>query len=193
MLTLSTISLDSRTDLPKVRYATALDWFLLMSFFYCIATLLEFAGVHYFTKVSFIFYDFNQKRGKCRYSVPITTKWRLHPLREFDWRWIFFVYVFHTNIIFIITNTINKYLKKIQIKLGIFFQINIFQKLIRYDLLNFNNTLCILYKKLIIIAPETWLFVPFFKLANCSFSRCAFGIFMIVLLACVGGLCVWNF
>lgn len=44
-------SLDSRTDLPKVKYATALDWFLLMSFFYCIATLLEFAGVHYFTKV----------------------------------------------------------------------------------------------------------------------------------------------
>lgn len=44
-------SLDSRTDLPKVRYATALDWFLLMSFLYCIATLLEFAGVHYFTKV----------------------------------------------------------------------------------------------------------------------------------------------
>lgn len=51
VLTLSTISLDSRTDLPKVRYATALDWFLLMSFFYCIATILEFAGVHYFTKV----------------------------------------------------------------------------------------------------------------------------------------------
>ncbi|RZF33208.1 hypothetical protein LSTR_LSTR009753 [Laodelphax striatellus] len=51
VLTLSTISLDSRTDLPKVKYATALDWFLLMSFFYCIATLLEFAGVHYFTKV----------------------------------------------------------------------------------------------------------------------------------------------
>ncbi|XP_076749781.1 gamma-aminobutyric acid receptor subunit alpha-2 isoform X3 [Xylocopa sonorina] len=51
VLTLSTISLDSRTDLPKVSYATALDWFLLMSFGYCIATLLEFAGVHYFTKV----------------------------------------------------------------------------------------------------------------------------------------------
>lgn len=51
-MTLSTISLDSRTDLPKVRYATALDWFLLMSFGYCIATLLEFAGVHYFTKVT---------------------------------------------------------------------------------------------------------------------------------------------
>ncbi|XP_065350484.1 gamma-aminobutyric acid receptor subunit alpha-6-like [Cloeon dipterum] len=53
VLTLSTISLDSRKDLPKVKYATALDWFLLMSFFYCIATLLEFAGVHYFTKVGY--------------------------------------------------------------------------------------------------------------------------------------------
>lgn len=51
VLTLSTISLDSRTDLPKVHYATALDWFLLMSFAYCMSTLLEFAGVHYFTKV----------------------------------------------------------------------------------------------------------------------------------------------
>ncbi|XP_011501321.1 PREDICTED: gamma-aminobutyric acid receptor alpha-like [Ceratosolen solmsi marchali] len=51
VLTLSTINLDSRKDLPKVKYATALDWFLLMSFGYCIATLLEFAGVHYFTKV----------------------------------------------------------------------------------------------------------------------------------------------
>ncbi|KAK3910973.1 Gamma-aminobutyric acid receptor subunit alpha-6 [Frankliniella fusca] len=51
VLTLSTISLDSRKDLPKVRHATALDWFLLMSFLYCIATLLQFAAVHYFTKV----------------------------------------------------------------------------------------------------------------------------------------------
>ncbi len=51
MLTLSTIALESRTDLPKVHYATALDWFIICSFAYCIATLLEFAGVHYFTKV----------------------------------------------------------------------------------------------------------------------------------------------
>ncbi|OXA53155.1 Gamma-aminobutyric acid receptor subunit alpha-6 [Folsomia candida] len=51
VLTLSTISLDSRTDLPKVHYATALDWFLLACFGYCMATLLEFSGVHYFTKI----------------------------------------------------------------------------------------------------------------------------------------------
>lgn len=51
VLTLSTIALDSRTGLPKVHYATALDWFIICSFLYCMASLLEFAGVHYFTKV----------------------------------------------------------------------------------------------------------------------------------------------
>ena len=51
VLTLSTIALDSRTGLPKVHYATALDWFIICSFLYCMASILEFAGVHYFTKV----------------------------------------------------------------------------------------------------------------------------------------------
>ena len=51
VLTLSTIALDSRTGLPKVHYATALDWFIICSFLYCMGSLLEFAGVHYFTKV----------------------------------------------------------------------------------------------------------------------------------------------
>ncbi|XP_023215415.1 gamma-aminobutyric acid receptor alpha-like [Centruroides sculpturatus] len=51
VLTLSTFGLDTRTDLPKVPYPTALDWFVIMSFMFVIATLLEFAGVHYFTKV----------------------------------------------------------------------------------------------------------------------------------------------
>ncbi len=36
----------------QVHYATALDWFIICSFGYCMASLLEFAGVHYFTKVS---------------------------------------------------------------------------------------------------------------------------------------------
>ncbi|XP_059080486.1 uncharacterized protein LOC131878512 [Tigriopus californicus] len=51
VLTLSTLSLESRTSLPKTHYATALDWFIICSFGYCVATLLEFAAVHYFTKV----------------------------------------------------------------------------------------------------------------------------------------------
>uniref|UniRef100_T1IP39 Neurotransmitter-gated ion-channel ligand-binding domain-containing protein n=1 Tax=Strigamia maritima TaxID=126957 RepID=T1IP39_STRMM len=51
VLTLSTFVLDTRNDLPKVHYPTALDWFVLMCFSFVIATLLEFAGVHYFTKI----------------------------------------------------------------------------------------------------------------------------------------------
>jgi len=53
VLTLSAISMDSRSDLPKVHYATALDWFIICSFLYCMASILEFAGVHYFTKVGY--------------------------------------------------------------------------------------------------------------------------------------------
>ncbi|XP_071043648.1 gamma-aminobutyric acid receptor subunit alpha-6-like isoform X2 [Parasteatoda tepidariorum] len=51
VLTLSTFGLDTKTDLPKVSYPTALDWFVGMCFTFVIATLLEFAGVHYFTKI----------------------------------------------------------------------------------------------------------------------------------------------
>ncbi|KAH9383456.1 hypothetical protein HPB48_024965 [Haemaphysalis longicornis] len=51
VLTLSTFGLDTRTDLPKVPYPTSLDWFVIMCFSFVIFTLLEFAGVHYFTKV----------------------------------------------------------------------------------------------------------------------------------------------
>ena len=28
-----------------------MDWFIICSFLYCLASILEFAGVHYFTKV----------------------------------------------------------------------------------------------------------------------------------------------
>nr|XP_046918958.1 gamma-aminobutyric acid receptor alpha-like [Dermatophagoides farinae] len=51
VLTLSTFGLDSRSDLPRVSYATALDWYTVMCFLFVVFTLLEFAGVHYFTKV----------------------------------------------------------------------------------------------------------------------------------------------
>ncbi|EFX89617.1 hypothetical protein DAPPUDRAFT_190742 [Daphnia pulex] len=53
VLTLSTLAMDTRTDLPKVHYATALDWFILITFGYCMASIIQFASVHYFTKVIF--------------------------------------------------------------------------------------------------------------------------------------------
>jgi gamma-aminobutyric acid receptor subunit alpha len=52
VLTLTTLQMDSRQNLPKVAYATALDWFVVMCFVFIIASMFEFAGVHYFTKVS---------------------------------------------------------------------------------------------------------------------------------------------
>ncbi|ELU08088.1 hypothetical protein CAPTEDRAFT_148064 [Capitella teleta] len=50
-LTLTTISMDTRNDVPRVAYATALDHFFIMCYVFVTATLLEFAGVHYFTKI----------------------------------------------------------------------------------------------------------------------------------------------
>jgi hypothetical protein len=43
--------MDTRDDLPKVHYATALDWFVIMCFAFVIGSLLQFAAVHYFTKI----------------------------------------------------------------------------------------------------------------------------------------------
>lgn len=54
VLTLSTLAMDTRTDLPKVHYATALDWFIFITFGYCMASIIQFASVHYFTKVILI-------------------------------------------------------------------------------------------------------------------------------------------
>ena len=45
--------MDTSKDLPKVSYATSLDWFVLLCFGFVIASVLEFAGVHYFTKLDY--------------------------------------------------------------------------------------------------------------------------------------------
>ncbi|KAI3385958.1 hypothetical protein SNEBB_000390 [Seison nebaliae] len=70
VLSLATISMDCRGDIPKVSYSTALDWFLMMCNTYVVASLLQFTGVHYFTKIGYG--DMNVKPGlKCREN-PIT-------------------------------------------------------------------------------------------------------------------------
>ena len=45
--------MDSSKDLPKVPYATSLDWFIILCFGFVIASVFEFAGVHYFTKLDY--------------------------------------------------------------------------------------------------------------------------------------------
>ncbi|XP_064483347.1 gamma-aminobutyric acid receptor alpha-like [Ornithodoros turicata] len=51
ILTMTFLALESRNDLPKVAYCTALDFYVALGFGFVFATIVEFAIVHYFTKV----------------------------------------------------------------------------------------------------------------------------------------------
>ena len=44
------LGLDSRGDLPRVSYSTALDNFIGVCFTFVLATIIQFAAVHFFTK-----------------------------------------------------------------------------------------------------------------------------------------------
>ncbi|XP_067118249.1 gamma-aminobutyric acid receptor alpha-like isoform X1 [Centruroides vittatus] len=50
VLTMTFLGLESRNDLPKVSYCTALDYYVAISFAFIFSTIVEFAAVHYFTK-----------------------------------------------------------------------------------------------------------------------------------------------
>ncbi|XP_013792836.1 gamma-aminobutyric acid receptor alpha-like, partial [Limulus polyphemus] len=51
VLTMTFLGLESRNDLPRVSYCTALDYYVAISFFFVFATIAEFAIVHCYTKV----------------------------------------------------------------------------------------------------------------------------------------------
>ena len=50
VLTMAFLGIDTRRDLPKVSYSTALDYFVGICFAFVLATIIQFAGVHFFTK-----------------------------------------------------------------------------------------------------------------------------------------------
>ena len=50
VLTMAFLGIDNRTDLPKVPYSTALDYYVGVCFAFILATIIQFAGVHFFTK-----------------------------------------------------------------------------------------------------------------------------------------------
>ncbi|CAG5131886.1 unnamed protein product, partial [Candidula unifasciata] len=50
MLTMTFLVLDSRNDLPRVAYSTALDIYVLMCFCFIFASIIQFAAVHFYTK-----------------------------------------------------------------------------------------------------------------------------------------------
>ncbi|PAA69372.1 hypothetical protein BOX15_Mlig008197g1 [Macrostomum lignano] len=53
VLTLTTLCHDSRQDLPRVGYATALDYFIVTCYSFLIGSIVEFACVHHFTKFGY--------------------------------------------------------------------------------------------------------------------------------------------
>lgn len=48
VLTMTTLSISARESLPKVAYATAMDWFIAVCFAFVASALVEFAAVNYF-------------------------------------------------------------------------------------------------------------------------------------------------
>ena len=52
VLTMTTLSISARNSLPKVAYATAMDWFIAVCYAFVFLALIEFATVNYFTKRS---------------------------------------------------------------------------------------------------------------------------------------------
>ena len=50
VLTMTFLGLESRSDLPRVSYTTALDIYIAMAFIFVLATMVQFAAVHNFTK-----------------------------------------------------------------------------------------------------------------------------------------------
>lgn len=49
-MTMTTLSISARNSLPKVAYATAMDWFIAVCYAFVFSALIEFATVNYFTK-----------------------------------------------------------------------------------------------------------------------------------------------
>uniref|UniRef100_A0A3Q3WSC1 Uncharacterized protein n=1 Tax=Mola mola TaxID=94237 RepID=A0A3Q3WSC1_MOLML len=52
VLTMTTLSISARHSLPKVSYATAMDWFIAVCFAFVFSALIEFAAVNYFSTLS---------------------------------------------------------------------------------------------------------------------------------------------
>ncbi|KAL3880819.1 hypothetical protein ACJMK2_033026 [Sinanodonta woodiana] len=50
VLTMTFLGLESRNDLPRVSYTTALDVYIAMCFTFVLATMVQFAAVHSYTK-----------------------------------------------------------------------------------------------------------------------------------------------
>ncbi|XP_048364752.1 gamma-aminobutyric acid receptor subunit alpha-4-like isoform X1 [Sphaerodactylus townsendi] len=65
VLTMTTLSISARHSLPKVSYATAMDWFIAVCFAFVFSALIEFAAVNYFTNI-----QMEKAKRKAMKSIP---------------------------------------------------------------------------------------------------------------------------
>ncbi|XP_070298067.1 gamma-aminobutyric acid receptor subunit alpha-5-like, partial [Salvelinus sp. IW2-2015] len=71
VLTMTTLSISARNSLPKVAYATAMDWFIAVCYAFVFSALIEFATVNYFTKRSWA-WDGKKAMEDTRKKNPMT-------------------------------------------------------------------------------------------------------------------------
>ncbi|KAI7801288.1 gamma-aminobutyric acid receptor subunit alpha-6a [Triplophysa rosa] len=69
VLTMTTLSISARSSLPKVSYATAMDWFIAVCFAFVASALVEFAAVNYFATLE----ANREKRRVSKASIPEST------------------------------------------------------------------------------------------------------------------------
>ncbi|XP_071369867.1 gamma-aminobutyric acid receptor subunit alpha-4 [Centroberyx affinis] len=79
VLTMTTLSISARHSLPKVSYATAMDWFIAVCFAFVFSALIEFAAVNYFTNAQIE--RAKKKPAKCP-PVPQTTPVKVKDAEE---------------------------------------------------------------------------------------------------------------
>ena len=71
---MTTLSISARHSLPKVSYATAMDWFIAVCFAFVFSALIEFAAVNYFTNAT---QEGKKKAARCPpvpQSTPVRTR-----------------------------------------------------------------------------------------------------------------------
>ncbi|KAG9351977.1 hypothetical protein JZ751_023228 [Albula glossodonta] len=73
VLTMTTLSISARNSLPKVAYATAMDWFMAVCYAFVFSALIEFATVNYFTKRSWA-WDGKREGQERRESTSLSKK-----------------------------------------------------------------------------------------------------------------------
>uniref|UniRef100_A0A8C8F602 GABA(A) receptor subunit alpha-2 n=1 Tax=Oncorhynchus tshawytscha TaxID=74940 RepID=A0A8C8F602_ONCTS len=73
VLTMTTLSISARNSLPKVAYATAMDWFIAVCYAFVFSALIEFATVNYFTKRGWAWDGKSVVNVKVTTATPLTT------------------------------------------------------------------------------------------------------------------------